>query len=305
MLKIGLVADLGGRNSRTTRRLRRAGSARRSPTAPRRRSRADRALPEPPLPAAGGRSPRPAGRRCLRTSLIISIRSRAAGWRPQPDPRRARSRRRRRPICRGRPGRWQAGAESPAPPWSNRSESTRAASRCRAETRGLPPAPPRNFAWATRRVETSSTPRTRSAARAAWAEIGVKPSLFWITSSPWKLSSTAVAIELLIPAAKTVTKTTTASPIISAAAVTAVLDGLRWVFSRASRPVSRRSSSRGRPATEASGRTRRGLKMETARITATAPMPISSAASPPSASVKRPARTRVTPAPPRIAETAA
>jgi hypothetical protein len=48
-----------------------------------------------------------------------------------------------------------------------------------------------------------------------------------------------VAIELLIPAAKTVTKATTARPIISAAAVTAVRAGLRCVFSRASRPVRR------------------------------------------------------------------
>ena len=103
-------------------------------------------------------------------------------------------------------------------------------------------------------VETSSTPGTLRAAAAAPAEIGEKPSVFWITSWPWKLSSTAEAIELLMPAAKTVTKATTASPIISAAAVTAVRLGLRCVFSRARRPVSRRGRSSGLPASAASGR---------------------------------------------------
>ena len=74
-----------------------------------------------------------------------------------------------------------------------------------------------------------------------------KPSVFWIIRSPWKLLSIASAIEALIPAAKTVTNTTSASPIISAAAVAAVRAGLRCEFSRASRPVSPRSLSSGAP----------------------------------------------------------
>ena len=61
------------------------------------------------------------------------------------------------------------------------------------------------------------------------------------------------ATELFSPAAKTVTKVTRARPIISAAAVTAVRLGLRWVFSRARRPVSLRRRSSGAPAIAASG----------------------------------------------------
>ena len=171
-------------------------------------------------------------------------------------------------------------------------------------TFGLPP-PPTTFAWAVRIVATSSTPGTSRAAAAAPGEIGENPSVFWITSWPWKLSSTAEAIELLMPAAKTVTKATTARPIISAAAVTAVLAGLRWVFSRARRPVSFRATSSGLPAIDASGRTRVGLKRETPRITATAPAPINPAAAPPLAPPKRAMTTIARPATPSSAASAA
>ena len=112
------------------------------------------------------------------------------------------------------------------------------------------------------------------AAAAAPAGIGEKPSLFWITRPPAKFSSTTWATELFSPAAKTVTKVTSARPIISAAAVTAVRLGLRWAFSRARRPVRRRSRSSGQPAIVASGGTRRGLKSETAKTMTTAPPPI-------------------------------
>ncbi len=181
------------------------------------------------------------------------------------------------------------------PPSVQSIASTLPASASRAETRGLPPLPT-SFAWAVRRVETTSTPGTCRAATAAPGEIGVKPSLLRITSSPWKLSSTAEEIEPLIPAAKTVTKATTARPIISAAAVTAVRAGLRWVFSRARRPVSRRKRSSGSPTSEASGRTSRGLKRETPNRTATAPPPSRTAALPPEMPPKRPARTIPSPA---------
>ena len=85
------------------------------------------------------------------------------------------------------------------------------------------------------------------AAFAAPLGIGEKPSLFWITRPPAKFSSTTWATELFSPAAKTVTKATSARPIISAAAVTAVRLGLRCAFSRARRPV-RRAQPLQRPA---------------------------------------------------------
>jgi hypothetical protein len=75
-----------------------------------------------------------------------------------------------------------------------------------------------------------------------------------------------------------VTNTTTARPIMSAPAVTAVRPGLRTVFSRASRPVSPRSFSSGHPQIDASGRTSRGLNIETPKSVATAPPPTSAAA---------------------------
>ena len=129
--------------------------------------------------------------------------------------------------------------------------------------------------------------------------------MFWITSSPWKLRSIAEEIELLIPSAKTATNVTSARPIISAAAVTAVRPGLRWVFSRARRPVSPRARSSGTPVTEASGRTSRGLKRETPRTTATAPPPIRPAAWLDSAPPKRPPSTNATPPTQRTAASTA
>ena len=121
--------------------------------------------------------------------------------------------------------------------------------------------------------ETVRTPSTRSASRPAPALIGEKPSEFCRTRSPWKLRSIALPTDALMPAANTVTNTTTASPIISAPAVTAVRPGLRTEFSRASRPVIPRSFSSGQPATEARGRTRRGLSIDTPISVTTAPPP--------------------------------
>ena len=126
--------------------------------------------------------------------------------------------------------------------------------------------------------------------------IGEKPSVFWITSSPWKLRSTAAEIELLIPAAKMVTKVTRARPIISAAAVAAVRAGLRCEFSRASRPTSPRSRSIGHPPRRPAACTRRGLNSETPNSTAAAPTPSSSAALPESSMfANRPISTIATP----------
>ncbi len=81
--------------------------------------------------------------------------------------------------------------------------------------------PARRESWRPR-----SPPGTLRAATAAPSGIGEKPSLFWITRPPAKFSSTTWATELFSPAAKTVTKVTTISPIISAAAVTAVRLGI-------------------------------------------------------------------------------
>ena len=81
-----------------------------------------------------------------------------------------------------------------------------------------------------------------------------KPSVLERISSAVTVSSIASLIEPLSPAAKMVTKETSASPIISAAAVVAVRPGLRTAFSRAIRPETPRSRSSGRPTTEAIGR---------------------------------------------------
>jgi hypothetical protein len=77
-----------------------------------------------------------------------------------------------------------------------------------------------------------------------------------------------------------VTNTTSARPIISAAAVVAVRPGLRIAFSRASRPVSPRSASSGRPVTDASGRTSLGENRDTPNSIRAAPPPSSPAAVP-------------------------
>ena len=118
----------------------------------------------------------------------------------------------------------------------------------------------------------------------------------WRITSPRKLSSIVFAIDELMPAANTVTNTTSASPIISAAAVVAVRPGLRMAFSRARRPVMPRRRSIGRPVTEASGRTSRGEKSDTPNRISTAPPPRSPAAEPessippnsPTSSIARP-----------------
>ena len=91
--------------------------------------------------------------------------------------------------------------------------------------------------------------------------------------SPASVLSIASSIEPRRPAAKTATNETSASPIISAAAVAAVRPGLRIAFSRASRPGTPRRRSSGRPTTEASGVTSRGLSRVTPMKTAAAPTP--------------------------------
>ena len=90
-------------------------------------------------------------------------------------------------------------------------------------------------------------------------------------------SSRPLSIVARRPAAKIVTKTTSARPIISADAVTAVRCGWRAAFSRARRPVRPWMRSSGRPIALLSGRTSTGAISATPKIIRTAPRPISDA----------------------------
>ena len=76
------------------------------------------------------------------------------------------------------------------------------------------------------------------------------------------------------PAAKIDANVTSATPIMSAAAVTAVRPGWRTEFSRASRPVMPVARSIGRPMTVASGRTSRGESSATPMKVSAAPPPM-------------------------------
>src|SRR3954463_4379106 len=117
------------------------------------------------------------------------------------------------------------------------------------------------------------TPGTCSTRRSTVGEKGEKPSVFCTTNPALRLSWTDLAMVVFTPAAKIDTNVTSATPTISAAAVTAVRPGWRIVFSRARRPVMPRVLSNGRPMTEASGRTRYGLTNATPRKVASATPP--------------------------------
>ena len=84
----------------------------------------------------------------------------------------------------------------------------------------------------------------------------------------------APLIVAFAPAAKIEAKVTSATPIMSAAAVTAVRPGWRTEFSRASWPVMPVARSIGRPMTFASGRTSRGESSATPRKVSAAPPPM-------------------------------
>ena len=126
--------------------------------------------------------------------------------------------------------------------------------------------------------------------------IGRPPSLFCSTRSPAKLLSTVSLIDARSPAARTVTNVTSASPIISAAAVTAVRPGLRTAFSRASRPVDAAQRSIGQPITDAIGGTSRELSSATPTKTRIAPTAIRPSTAPaPLAPPNRPSEQSATP----------
>ena len=138
---------------------------------------------------------------------------------------------------------------------------------------GLPPAP-LTFAWEDFSSDTTSTPGTRRIAAADSGLMGVNwPSVLSTTSSAFIRFSTVSSIDALTPAARMETKVTSASPIISAAAVTAVRLGLRIAFSRASRPATPRNRSSGSPTAPAIRGTSRGLSSATAMNSAIAPTP--------------------------------
>ena len=77
--------------------------------------------------------------------------------------------------------------------------------------------------------------------------------------------------ELLMPCAKTATKTTTPRPIISAEAVAAVRPGFLTLLSRARRPLTGAIFCRGQPSRPASGLMRYLLTIARAMNTSTAP----------------------------------
>ena len=150
---------------------------------------------------------------------------------------------------------------------------------------------------------TGPTPRTLRSASTSAGGVSPKPLFAPTVRSPANARSTARSIEPRSPAAKIVTNTTSATPTISAAAVTAVRAGLRVEFSRARRPVTPVSRCSGAPMSDASGRTSCGLKSATPRKTATDPRPSSAAAPPPDPPPKSPYATM--PAPPRPSTAAA
>ena len=88
------------------------------------------------------------------------------------------------------------------------------------------------------------------------------------------MSSTALRKVVVIPAASTATSVTSASPIISAAAVEAVRCGFRRALSRASTPAAPPIRVAGQPRAATSGRTSLAAKSATPRKIRSAPSPI-------------------------------
>ena len=84
--------------------------------------------------------------------------------------------------------------------------------------------------------EATSTPSIFETAGTVPIGMSEKPSSLERIRSAVSVLSIASSIDPRIPAANTATNETSASPIISAAAVDAVRPGLRMAFSRASLP---------------------------------------------------------------------
>src|SRR3954464_6707676 len=120
------------------------------------------------------------------------------------------------------------------------------------------PPTPWTFAFVSRSAETVATPGTFATAGPTAAGIGEKPSSWSTAMLPASVRSMRLSIDARRPLANTVTNTTSASPIISAAEVTAVRPGWRVEFSRASRPTSLVDRSIGAATIRAAGPTKRG-----------------------------------------------
>src|SRR5918996_255909 len=86
---------------------------------------------------------------------------------------------------------------------------------------GWLPLTPCTFARPKRTGLVSVTPGTRSRRSSTAGEKGEKPSVFCTTNAALRLSSTALAIVVLMPAAKIDTNATSATPTMRAAAVEA------------------------------------------------------------------------------------
>ncbi len=118
--------------------------------------------------------------------------------------------------------------------------------------------------------ETPATPSTLRRSSTTPFGSGEKPS-WWVTMPAARTClSMPSSIVARRPAAKIATNTTSATPIISAEAVTAVRCGWRRAFSVARWPVSPGS---GRPTSALSGRTRVGASSAKPNIISTAPNP--------------------------------
>ena len=176
----------------------------------------------------------------------VGARSARAGCGPRPcRPRRCRcsSPRRRPPPPRVR----ERGERRPASPSPSRARARRTRSRDPPRTRGraLPPTSPP--AKRQRRSTVFTPGGLRRLARRRRGDRARSRRCSAGRGRPGSCGRSRCRTDALMPAANTVTKTTTARPIISAPAVTAVRPGLRTVFSRASRPVRPRSLSSGQP----------------------------------------------------------
>ena len=125
---------------------------------------------------------------------------------------------------------------------------------------------------------TAPTPGTARSAVETAGGVSPKPFFAPTVRSPANARSTARSIEPCRPAAKIDTNATSATPIMSAAAVTAVRAGLRVEFSRASRPLTPARRCSGAPTRAAIGRTSCGLNSATPRKIATEPPPSVAAA---------------------------
>ncbi len=135
---------------------------------------------------------------------------------------------------------------------------------------------------------TVETPCAEAADCAAAGGMVPKPFWFWTMRSLLMEVSSALVKDALRPLAKTATKTTTPSPIMSAAEVTAVRPGLRTVFSTASRPEAGARRCIGQPSTRALGRTRYLATMATPRKTSSAPTASMSSCTRVGSELKRP-----------------